>query len=155
MPIHPISKTVEFLLSCLPLSKVKMRRRFGKTLEDRAEQLARDCGHALWENTIPGMLRREIALTVDQIIRLKERHDEQFRRLLRLECYVDTELLQMEARQPRYVPYHFPEKEKLKQRLFEIEKERRILSMRLEEKIQGLETRLLSLINKHEQLEDT
>ena len=84
---------------------------------------------------------------------LRERHDEQFRRLLRVECYIDTELMQMEARKPRYAFYHFPEQDKLKQRLFNIEKERRNLSIRLEEKTQTLEEKLLSLINKHEQLD--
>lgn len=128
-------------------------KKFKKTLEEKASEIAAYPKKQLWDNSIPGMLRREIALTVDQLRRLKGRHDEQFRRLLKLETYVDTELLQMEARQPKYAPYHFPEKEKLKQRLFDIEKERRNLSLRLEEKTQGLEDRLLSLINKHEQLE--
>jgi hypothetical protein len=126
--------------------------KFKKTLEEKAEDIATYPKKAIWENSVPGMIRREIALTVDQIKRLRERHDEQFRRLLRVECYVDTELIQMEARQPRYAPYHFPEKEKLKQRLFDIEKERRNLSLRLEEKTQGLETKLLELISRHEQL---
>ena len=127
--------------------------RFKKTLEEKANQLAAYPQKSQWENSIPGMIRREIALTVDQIKRLRERHDEQFHRLLRIECYVDTELIQMEQRQPRYAPYHFPEKDKLTQRLFDIEKERRNLSLRLEEKTQSLEDRLLSLINKHEQLD--
>jgi hypothetical protein len=128
--------------------------KFKKTLEEKANEIAAYPARIQWENSIPGMIRREISLTVDQIRRLQERHDEQFRRLLRLECYVDTELLQMEQRQPRYAPYHFPEKDKLKQRLFEIEKERRNLSLRLEEKTQSLEDRLLSLINKHQQLDE-
>lgn len=131
----------------------KMRRSFGKTLEDKANELTAERKLPLWDNSIPGMVRREIALTVDQIKRLRDRHDEQFRKLLKIECYVDTDLIQLEQRQPRYVPYHFPEKEKLKQRLFDIEKERRTLSLRLEEKTQSLEDRLLSLINKHEQLD--
>ncbi len=133
--------------------KKKTRRSFGKTLEDKANEFAAERRIPVWDNSIPGMVRREIALTVDQIKRLRERHDEQFRRLLHVECYIDTDLMQLEARQPRYIPYHFPEKEKLKQRLFDIEKERRTLSLRLEEKTQGLEDRLLSLINKHEQLD--
>lgn len=127
--------------------------KFKKTLEEKAEDIAAYPKKVIWENSVPGMIRREIALTVDQIKRLKERHDEQFRRLLRVECYVDTELLQMEQRQPRYVPYHFPEKDKLRQRLFDIEKERRNLSLRLEDKTQSLEDHLLSLINKHQQLD--
>jgi len=130
-----------------------MKVSFGKNLEDKAKELAADKNMTLWDNSIPSTLRREISLTVDQIKRLRDRHDEQFRRLLKLECYVDTDLIQMEKRQPRYIPYHFPEKEKLKQRLFDIEKERRNLSLRLEEKTQALEDRLLSLLNKHQQLD--
>jgi len=127
--------------------------KFTKSLEEKAEHLASVPKREQWDKSIPSIVRREIALTIDQIKRLKEQHDEQFHRLLRLECYVDTDLMQMEQRQPRYMPYHFPEKEKLKQRLFDIEKERRSLSLRLEEKTQGLEEKLLSLINKHEQLD--
>lgn len=130
-----------------------MAKKFGRTLEDKANELAEYPKKQQWENTIPGMIRREIALTVDQIRRLREKHDEQFHRLLKIECYIDTELMQIEARQPKYVPYHFPEKAKLRQRLFDIEKERRNLSLRLEEKTQSLEERLLSLLNKHEQLD--
>ena len=147
------SNTVEIFITCLPLKQLNMRRSFGKTLEDKADELALERNISTWDSSIPSMLRREISLTVDQIKRLRDRHDEQFRRLLRLECYVDTDLLQMQQRQPRYLPYHFPEKEKFKQRLFDIEKDRRNLSLRLEEKTQGLEDRLLNLINKHEQLD--
>ena len=127
--------------------------KFRKKFEEKAKDIADSPQKQLWENTIPAMIRREIALTVDQIKRLREQHDEQFRRLLRVECYIDTDLMQLEQRQPRYIPYHFPEKEKLKQRLFDIEKERRNLSFKLEEKTQGLEEKLLNLINRHEQLD--
>jgi len=130
-----------------------MTKKFAKTLEEKANQLAAYPHKKQWDDSIPSMVRREIALTVEQIQRLRDRHDEQFHRLLRVECYVDTELMQMEQRQPQYASYHFPEKEKLKQRLFDIEKERRNLSIRLEDKTQSLEERLLSLINKHQQLD--
>ena len=71
-----------------------------------------------------------------------------------LECYVDTDLMAMENRQQQYAAAdNFPEKEQLKQRLFDIEKERRNLSLKLEEKTQNLETRLLELINRHQQLD--
>ncbi len=73
--------------------------------------------------------------------------------MLRIECYVDTDLMQLEQRIPRYIPHHFPEKEKLKERLFKIENERRNLTLRLEEKNQSLEDRLLNLLDKHEQLD--
>lgn len=127
--------------------------KFTKSLEEKAEFLASVPRREQWEKSIPSIVRREIALTVDQIKRLKEKHEEQFLRLLRIECYVDTDLMQLEERIPRYAPYHFPEKEKFKQRLFEIEKERRNMSLRLEEKMQGLEDKLLSLVNRCELLD--
>ena len=147
------SNTVEIFITCVPLEQINMRRSFGKTLEDKANDLAGERNVPIWDSSIPSMLRREISLTVDQIKRLRDRHDEQFRRLLRLECYVDTDLMRLQARAPKFIPYHFPEKEKFKQRLFDIEKDRQNLSLRLEEKTQGLEDRLLNLINKHEQLD--
>ncbi len=101
--------------------------KFTKSLEEKAEFLASVPKREQWNKSIPSIVRREIALTVDQIKRLKEKHEEQFRGLLRIECYVDTDLMRLEERIPRYAPYHFPEKEKFKQRLFDIEKERRNL----------------------------
>lgn len=126
---------------------------FSKTLEDKACQLAEEVKSRHWDTSIPATIRREIALAVDQINRQRELHEQQLRRLLRIECYVDTDLLQLQQRIPRYMPYHFPEKEKLKKRLFEIEKERRNLTLRLEDRHQSLEDRLLNLLNKHEQLD--
>ena len=92
-----------------------------------------------WDTSIHAAIRRQIALTVEQSRRQRELHERQLRRLLRIECYVDTDLMQLEQRIPRYTPCHFPEKEKFKKRLFEIEKERRNLTLRLEEKNQSLE----------------
>ena len=126
--------------------------KFTKSLEEKAEFLASVPKQEQWDKSIPSIVRREIALTVDQIKRLKEKHEEQLLRILRIECYVDTDLMQLEERIPRYVPYHFPEKEKFKQRLFEIEKERRGLSLKLEKETRGMEDKLLSLVNRCEQI---
>lgn len=127
--------------------------KFSKTLEERARQLAEDSNDRHWDTSIPAAIRRQIALTVEHRRRQRELHERQLRRLLRIECYVDTDLMQLEQRIPRYTPYHFPEKEKLKKRLFEIEKERRNLTLRLEDRKQSLEDRLLNLLDKHEQLD--
>jgi len=130
-----------------------MMTRFTNTLKKKACHLADDSNDRHWDTSIPAAIRREIALTVDQLNRQRDLHEEQLRRLLRIECYVDTDLMQLQQRIPRYIPYHFPEKEKLKKRLFEIEKERRNLILRREDRNQSLEDRLLSLINKHQQLD--
>ena len=132
---------------------MKMPIKFKKNLEAKANELAELTPNQIWDVSIPSIIRREIALTVEQINQLKKLHKEQFLKLLRIECHVATDLRQLKQHIPRYAPYHFPEKEKFKQRLFEIEKERRNLSLRLEEKTQGLEEKMLSLINRHEQLD--
>jgi hypothetical protein len=80
-------------------------------------------------------------------------HERQLLELLRAECAVDTDLLQLQQRIPRYTPYHFPEEEKLKKRRFEIDKERRGLNQRRQDKVQSLEDRLLTLIHTHEQID--
>ena len=126
---------------------------FTRTLEEKARQLAGGSNDRYWDTSIPATIRRELGLSLDHISRQKQLHERQLRRLLRIECYTDTDLIQLECRIPRYTPHHFPEKEKFKKRLFEIETERRNLTLRLEEKNQSLEDRLLNLLDKHEQLD--
>ena len=124
-----------------------------KFLEIKAHQLEKGLDRDSWDVSIPSMIKREIALTAEQINRLQKLHEDQLSTLLQAECYINTELVQMEQRTPRYSPYRCPERDKLQQRLFNIEKERRNLTLRLQDKKQSLEDRLLSLINKHEQLD--
>jgi DNA integrity scanning protein DisA with diadenylate cyclase activity len=126
--------------------------KFANVLKKRARRLAREKGHNRENMFIPEMIRKEIALAIEQMDRLKELHKKQLYRLLQVECYVDTEIMQMEQRMPRYSSYRFPEREKLQRRLFALGQERRKLHIQHEEKTRSLEDRLLSLINKHEQL---
>ena len=72
--------------------------------------------------------------------------------LLREECYVSTELRQMEDRTPRYSPYRFPEREKLHRRLGQLAQERRRFATSHAQRLQLLEDRLLSLVGQHRQL---
>lgn len=127
--------------------------KFNQSLEERARRLSAGFDSRNWDSSMPSTIQREIALTLDHLTRQQLLHDQQMKRLLRIECYVDTDLMQLERRIPRYTPYHFPEKEKLKKRLFEIENQRRDMTFRLEDRKQSLEDKLLSLINKHQQLD--
>jgi hypothetical protein len=128
-------------------------KNFAGTLKKKANQLADDLNHRQWDTSVPAITRREIALTLNQMDRAEGLHEKQLRRLLRVECYVDTELMRMKERMPRYSLYWFPEKEKLHKRLFEIERERQNATLRLEERLRPLEDRLLGLVNRHEQLD--
>ncbi len=127
--------------------------RFSETLEDLARELSVGPREKFLDPSIPATIRREITLLLDQIDRQKASHAIHLRELLRTECTIDTDLMQLEQRIPRYTPYHFPEKEKLKQRLCDLEKDRRQLDLRHQEKLHALEDHLLTLIHKHQQLE--
>ena len=93
-------------------------------------------------------LNGEIALNLAHMERLRAVNDDQILSLLKMECYTDTELIQMEQRTPRYSPYRFPEREKLQRRLVAIETERRKLATNLEEKLRPLREQLFALMTK-------
>lgn len=99
-------------------------------------------------------LDEEIALALAHIDGLRAVRQSQMRSLAHVECYVDTELMQMESRTPRYSPYRFPEREKLQRRLFEIEGERRKTAMSHEEKLRELRLRLFGLLRKRKLLDE-
>lgn len=96
------------------------------------------------------------ASSLDDQIRLALQHIEANRgreqamneNLLLEECEIGTELLQMEARTPRYSPYRFPEREKLQRRLSRLAQERRRLMITEGEKLDTLHDRLLALLGK-------
>lgn len=97
-------------------------------------------------------LEREIALTLHHLDRAREFHELQRRALTQTECYVETELMQMESRTPRYAAYRFPEREKLQRRLAEIDSERRRGDGAREELLRRLHDRLLALMQRQSQL---
>ncbi len=124
---------------------------FGETLEEKARQLT---GNAEREGavTVGSIVEQEIALVVNHIDRLRTVHKNLHRSLLQIECYVDTEIIQREPREPVYVDYRLAERDRLRNRLFKIEEERRKLAVAHEDKIQTLHDRLLSLMQRQSQL---
>lgn len=92
-------------------------------------------------------------LTLEQLDRTRQRWGDIQQSLLQAECYVETELMRMEQRTPRYSPYRFPEREKLQKQLMGIAQERRRLTLTFASRVDELHDRLLSLLHKHEQLE--
>ena len=93
-------------------------------------------------------LQREIALTLDHLTEERLVTATVARSLLRFECYLNTELMAMELRTPKYSPQRFPEREKLHRRLFQIEQERRKLAVEHSARRQALRDRLLTLLNR-------
>ena len=121
---------------------------FGETLEERARRLTKRVHDLPWAASPPSITKREIALTLDHIARFRDLHEHLRRNLVRLECYINTELLQLQPRGPVYRDERFLERDKLKRRLFKIEEERRRLAVQKEERLQGLHERLLALLHR-------
>ncbi len=126
---------------------------FSSRLEGEARDLMLNMKTRQYSGSITTLLEQNIALTLEQIDRLRGLQKKQLTSLCRTECYVDTELMQMEERTPRYSPYRFPEREKLQRQLFAIEAERRKHSVFYEDRLQGLQKKLLELMQRHEQLD--
>ena len=142
-----------YYLSTKKLVLFTKMARMTKFLGIKAHQLEKSLDRDSWDISIPSTIKREIALTAEQINNFQKLHKDQMSKLLQAECDTNTELMQMEERTPRHSRYRIPERDKLQQRLFNIEKERRNLTLRLHDKKQSFEDRLLSQINKHEQLD--
>ncbi len=106
------------------------------------------------DDPIVAPVEREIEALLDHLERLRGLEERLTLSLLRAETYVDTELMQMEARTPRYSPERFPERERFQRRLADIERQRRDLGERQEERRQRLRDRLLDAVNRHELLDE-
>ena len=127
--------------------------KFTQALEEKARQLKAGLKQDKWDLSLPSIIKREIALTVDQLDQTRKLRDDQLNSLQKNECEIDTEIMRLEARTPKYSPQQFPEREKFLRSLQGIEAERRRTKAFTEERLRSLENRLLSLMNKHEQIQ--
>ncbi len=126
---------------------------FGERLEKRAHKLLAKPNRQLREISGSSIIEENIALTLHQIERLHRRKRDINQSLLQFECYVNTEIIQMEERTPRYSPYRFSEREKLQRRLGDIARERRRFMVSDAQELDTLHDKLLSLLTKNKQLE--
>ncbi len=104
---------------------------------------------AEWDGSPAGVLEQQIALTLDHLDRVRSLHHEQLRQLFRVELYVDTELLQRRPRPFSYIDVYRPERDRLKDKLWRLDDERRRLALMEQERVHGLFDRLLALVQKH------
>ena len=125
---------------------------FSATLEDRAREVVGAQSRPEKAFSATALVTEQLALTLDQIEHLRGRWGELKDALLRAECEVGTELMQMEQRTPRYSPNRYPEREKLQRRLARLAEEGRRLALTQAEKLDGLHDRLLTLLQRHRQL---
>jgi len=102
--------------------------------------------------TITKIIESDIFLTLNQLDQVQEMHNELGRSLDTTESYLNTEIMQLEDRMPRYSPYKYPEKEKLQGKLLGLETERRRLAVEQQREEHRLQRQLLVLKNKQSQL---
>lgn len=127
----------------------KPRRSFAEKLEERARALLADAPrHDLDLTGIDHILDNELALTLDQLTGIRKLHASLDRRLLLLECYVDTEIIQSSPRPPFYYDRYWHERQMLRRRLLHIEDERRKLALKHEDSMRPLQDKLLTLLHR-------
>lgn len=122
---------------------------FGERLEAKAGAVIRHNRSDDREYSITWTLERELALTLSHINRARSLHQQLHRNLLRQECYIDTEIIQRQPRIPVYTDERLSERDRLRDRLRDIEKERRRLAVDYEAQLRSLHDRLLALLNRH------
>ncbi len=126
---------------------------FSERLENRARELVARTDLEGRTDEITPLVDREMALTLDQLNRTRALHGRLRHSLLVQELYLDTEIMQREPREPVYIDERLPERDRLRDRLRAVDKERRKLAMEEESRLQTLHDRLLSVVNKHHQLQ--
>ncbi len=127
---------------------------FAERLEERARALTEQRTEKNDDRTLSSMLRRDIALTVNQIDDFRKLHERLRRNLHRIECYIQTEITQREPREPVYEDRRIAERDMLRARLLNVEQERRRLAVSEEERLQAMHGRLLALMNKRSYVEE-
>ena len=125
---------------------------FPESLEQKAENIIKNFDLQDWDNSIPAVLKREIALTLAQIKQLRKFHKEQILRLGDTECEIGTEIIQTEDRTPKYSPTKYPERERFQRQLLGIKSERVRQDVFYQDRLQNLYRILLELIHKYEQI---
>lgn len=126
---------------------------FTKNLEALAQPIRDRVATGGRSHTIVSALEQDIALVVDHIQGLRTLNHTLLRSLLRVECYIDTEIIQREPREPVYIDERLAERDRLRNKLQKLEEERRRHAMTYHEKMQELHDRLLSLLQRHAHLQ--
>ena len=137
------------------IKKSKKKKRFSQHIEEKARELT-NISDDYWEYSPEAVISKDISLTLNHINGIKQIHKSLEEKNSRLQCYFDTKLMQLWPGIDEHLPYlwreqdelKIREKEKWQEKLLKLEEERGKLSLSLEEKLQPLHDRLLSLMNK-------
>lgn len=134
------------------LVEPKREPTFTERLEQKTGKVIENSREDGWTGLAEANVRGEIALTLSQINSVGNLHEKLRRNLLRLECYIDTEIMQRAPMPPNSYDHRIAERDMLRARLLRIERERRVLSIVEERELRQLHTQLWSLLQQHTQV---
>ncbi len=132
----------------------KPEKSFSERLEDRAGALLKNARNRDTSDPVVKIVERDLALAMSHIRSVRRVHEQLRRDLTRVECYIETEIIQRGPRIPVYVDRRIGERDMLRARLLTIGQERRRLALAETEKMQALHDRLQMLMNRSMSLGD-
>lgn len=127
----------------------RRQRRLPDALLKELQQIASRASSGREDATPITGLERQISLSLDELEHSLEVHRNISLEIMRSEAALNTELIQMEERTPKYSPNRFPEREKFQRQLNNLGQEKRRLSMTKHQQLREIYERLWSLWEKH------
>lgn len=158
-PVEALYGATDFTRLMVSRTPIYADQGHPESFTDDLEQRARDAisSRSSWEVegfSASSILKDEMALMLHQLSGLRARGKEIEESLLQEESEINTELMQMEQRTPRYSPYRYPEREKLHRRRSRIKEQQRNLAIAHDQRLDMLHEKLLSLLSRHWQVRD-
>ncbi len=127
---------------------------FSQELEDRVQDLLDSTRKRHTPDPVVETVERDLALALSHIRGVRQLHAQLRHDLVRVECYIETEIIQREPREPVYVDRRIAERDMLHGRLLTIGQERRRLALAETEKLHVLHDRLQMLMHRWKFLGD-
>ena len=120
-----------------------------ENLEAIAKDLEEKLKHQEEKARPLSVLEQEIVLVSEHLDEIRQVHQEQLRHLIRAECYVETDLMKLDFYNPRQYQILFKARDNLKNKLLQIDKERRQLVTTHTREVRELHDKLFSLLAQH------
>lgn len=99
------------------------------------------------------MLEEQISLLSEHLARMQHIHQEHLRSILHAECYVGSDLIALDCYSPELWQARNAVRDRLKDKLLDLARERRLALLNHDRDRRTLEERLLQLLTEHELLQ--
>ena len=124
-------------------------------LETTARAIREKAAVPTAEATPASVLELQIAFWSEALDQTRAHHRDLLRSILRAECYVGTDLMQLDSYAPAKIWHHrFDARDNLKNKLLQLDAERRRLAATHDRDVRDVRARLLDLLVQHAFLRD-